>query len=351
MYTGKVIPDWGIFEKMGGLKNPKACHMLGGALQAFLREPTQPVYKAVAQAFAKTGSMQEAIARVQAYGTSADFPATVLEVLAKFQPVSYFDTAYEEVFDMIDMRSSNRNGFDILDVEGALSFALVEEGAKAKLYGMSGAKVTVTLDMYGAGLSWSRRLFDDREYWTLENNAIEFRNQWFYTKAVNFYALIDALPAGVNLAWSAVTPAGVPNTNENYDAIRDINTINQACENVLLATRNKGYGVSPASPFIILAPIQLVGRLSMALGLVHQPFATSVPRMVYNVTPRYSLMLAASDVYYVILPKIKTKGADRMDLTIFTKFDELSYSDHSVGWGRYGGAIGDTDQFQRCSTS
>ncbi len=85
-----------------------------------------------------------------------------------------------------------------------------------------------------------------------EDISPERRDDWIevqnYTKAVNFYALIDALGAGVNLAWSAVTPAGVPNTNENYDAIRDINTINQACENILLATRNNSYGVRAKCP-------------------------------------------------------------------------------------------------------
>ena len=109
--------------------------------------------------------------------------------------------------------------------------------------------------------------------------------------------------------------------------------------------------MTPTSQFIILAPIQLKGRLSRALGLVQQPFAGSVSRTYYNVTPTYTLGLAASDVYYVILPKQKLITANRMDLTIFAKFDELSYSDIAVGWARYGGAIGDSQQLQRCATA
>ncbi len=334
----KIISDWRKFEKLGGIRKPEAIHALGGALQAFMLEPEQPAFKS---------DVQNALAQAQAFGTSADFPTSVLEVMRKYQLTTYFDTAYEQVFDILDMRNSNRNSFEILDIQDALSFSLVPEGMKAKVYGMSGEKATVSLDMYGGGLSWSRRLFDDKEYWTIENNAIAFRNKWYSTKASNFYALIEALGAAQNIAWQNPDPAGVANTNENYTCIRDIETINLACQTILVNCRNKGYGITPNTEFKILAPIQLKGRLSRALGLVQQPFAGSVSRTYYNVSPIYTLSLEATDVYYVILPKQKLLGANRQDLTIFSKFDELSYSEIAVGWGRYGGAIGDSEQLHR----
>jgi hypothetical protein len=40
-----------------------------------------------------------------------------------------------------------------------------------------------------------------------------------------------------------------------------------------------------------------------------------------------------------------------MDLTIYDKFDEMSYSDIMVGWQRYGGAIGETNQVRKCALS
>ena len=351
-FKGQIVPDWGRFEKEGGIYNPRACAMLTGALQTFMKEPQRPEFRAVAQAFASTGNIQEAVAQMQAnYATPANFPTSVLEVLKKFQLTTYFDTAYEQVFDIRDYRNTNRNGFELLDVQDTMAFAAVPIGAKARLYTMSGEKVTINFVQYGAGLSWARVLFDDREYWTIENNAISFRNKWFSSKATNFYALIDAVGAGQDIGWQAVTPAGVPNTDKDYNAIRDINTINYACEQILINCRNKGYGITPQTPFIILAPIQLKGRITNALPIVQQPFSSSTERLYYNVTPYYSLMLSASDVYYVILPKIKLVGANRMDLTIFTRFDEMSYSDHAVGWGRYAGAIGDTDQIHRCSVA
>ena len=346
---GKIVSDWGLFERMGGIENPQARRCMRGAMNHFLVEPLTPPFKAAAQAFANTGDVEAARnTLVQAFATSQDFPASVLEVLDKYHQTLYFDTGYEQVFDMMDMRNSNRNGFYITDVISGLTFELVPEGMKAKLYKMSGKKVEVTLDMYGAGLHWSRRLFDDREYWTIEDNAIEFRNKAYESKAQDFYDLIEGVAATYDQAWVAVEGA-IPNTNENYVPLRDIRTINQACENILLRLRNLGMSVTPNSEFIILAPIQLKNRLPRALGMVQQPFKGSTDQLVYNVRVVYTLMFTTTDVYYVILPKNKIKGANRMDLTIFSDFDLEAYTDEAVGWQRYGGAIGELKQIVRCA--
>ncbi len=338
----QIISDWRKFEKLGGYHKPEARAALIGAVQAFMLEPEKPSFKS---------DMQNALATVQAYGTSADFPTSVLEVMRKYQLTTYYDTAYEGIFDVIDMRNSRRDGMKVLVVQDGLTFSVTPEGMKAKVYGMSGAETEFKFDMYSGGLSWSKKLFDDEEYWTINNNAIAFRNKYYSSKAANHYLLLESVGVAQNIAWQAPDPAGLPNTNENYTAVRDIQTINLACQTILLNCRNKGYGVSPMSQFVILAPIQLKGRLSRALGLVQQPFAGSVSRTYYNVTPSYTLGLSAGDVYYVILPKLNIMSANRMDLTIYAKFDELSYSEIAVGWARYGAAIGDSQQLQRCATA
>ncbi len=349
MRKGKIISDWGLFERAGGIDNPQARRFMRGAMNRFLVEPLTAPWKTAAQAFASIGDVSAARnSLVQGFATSEDFPASVLEVLDKYHQTLYFDTGYEQVFDMMDMRNSNRNGFYITDVISGLTFELVPEGMKAKLYKMSGKKVEVTLDMYGAGLHWSRRLFDDREYWTIEDNAIEFRNKAYESKAQDFYDLIEGIAATYNQTWVAIEGA-IPNTNENYVPLRDIRTINKACENIMLRLRNLGMSVTPNSEFIILAPIQLKNRLPRALGMVQQPFKGSTDQLVYNVRVIYTLMFSTTDVYYVILPKNKIKGANRMDLTIFSDFDLEAYTDEAVGWQRYGGAIGELKQLVRCA--
>jgi hypothetical protein len=308
-------------------------------LQEFLQVPVVPEVKA-------------AMAKAQEFGTSADFPTSVLEVFKKFQLTTPYDNAYEEIFDVIDIKNSNRNGIEILDVQDGLSFAQVLEGEKAKVFQVSGSKVSVTCDMYGGGLSWSRRLIDDKEYWTLENNAVAFRNKFYSNKAANFYAMIDAVAAAQNILWQAPVPAALGTDDATYTANRDIQTLNLAAQTIILNVDQKGYGITPQNAqFIVLAPIQLQTRLRQALGLNLQHFAQSPAFVNHSFRLITTTMLAATNVYYVILPKQKLIGLDRMDLTVFSDFDILSYSDVAVAWGRYGGAIGDQQQVQRCATA
>lgn len=351
MKKGIIVSDWGLFEREGGIESPNAVRMLRGAVNTFLIQPTTPPYKVAAQAFAETGDPAKAKSVfMQAFATSEDFPASVLEVLDKYHRLLHFDTGYEQIFKMIDMRNSNRDSYTITDVISGLTFEIIPEGEKVHLYKFSGKKATVSLDLWGAGLGWSRKLFMNKEYWHIEDNAIEFRNKAYESKAQAHYDLIEAIAATYDLTWQAVTGA-VPNTDKDYIPIRDINTINQACENILVRLKNLGMSVTPNSEFTILAPIQLRGRLPRALGLVQQPFGGSTNLSTYNVKVIYTLMLTATDKYYVILPQNKIQTANRMDLTIFSDFDIESFTDIAVGWQWYGAAIGEIKQIVRCETS
>jgi len=356
MYKGNIVSDWGLFDRMGGIDNPQAMRMVRGALNSHLRLPTTAPFKIAAQAFASTGDINVARTslaqafQTQAYATAGDFPASVLEVLDKYHRTLYFDRAYEDVFKTIDLRNSTRDSFDILDVISGMAFTVTPEGEKAHIYKMSGAKVNVTLEMYSAGLGWSRRLFMNKEYWTIEDNAIEFQNKAIESKAQDHYDLIEAQPTTYDLAWQAVT-GNISASNENYIPIRDINTINKACENILIRLQDLGMSVSPNSEFKILSPIQNKGRIARAIGMVQQPFSGSTTQLNYNVSPSYTLMFTNTSDYYVILPKNKIQTANRMDLTVFSDFDIESFTDIAVGWQWYGGAIGEDKQISRCKTA
>lgn len=290
--------------------------------------------------------------QVQAFGAPGDFPTSILPLIEKFHAQPSYDTGFEEVFDIRDYTASRRNGFDILDVEDGLTFSEVPLGDKVKVYKMAGTKTSVTFNMYGGGLGWHRTLIDDEEYWTLEDNARSFINKWYEYRASCFYALIEALGAGYNVTWQNPDPSTLSNTNETYTANRDAQTLNAAALQIFDAVKDKGYGVNAiTTQLVILSPLQLIGRLNKALNLLLQGFSGSPNQVSYKFRLIPTTMLATTTVYYVALPKIKAKGGDRMRLTIYNKFDEESYSDIAVGWGRFGGAIGDSDQFARCATS
>ena len=330
---GRIISDWSKVD----FHNPDSRLKMTGALNYFMREPDR-----------KDSPIRKAL---QHFTTKGDFPTEILQILEKFHEVPAYDMGYEQIFDIRDFSGTNESGFKILDVLSALTFSKIKTGEKAKVYQAEGSAVDVSFDMYGGGLNWDRKLIDDKQYWALEDNAVEFRNKAYYSRAYNFYALVDAVSSGENITWQAVTPTSVATTNENYNAIRDINTINAAVLQIISDLKDVGLGLTANSTFVLLCPIALKSRIQRALSLLQQPVVGSGQHLAFNVQPLYTTMLSSSSVYYIIYPKAKMKGGYRMDLTIFDQFDITAYVDTMVGWMRYGGAIGNVNQVKRCATS
>jgi len=330
---GIIVNDW---SKVN-MKDPTDRAKVFGAVQHFLRAPAENV------------QLKEAFKH---FATTGDFPTSVLQVLEKFRLTTPFDTGYEQIFDVRDFTQSDRNGFDILDVEDSLVIEEVPVGQKAKIYKMFGSKVTVNFALYAGGLGWHRTLFDDKEYWTIEDNAVAFQNKTYAQKAQAHYALIEEVGAGQNLAWQLPDPAALPNTDALYTANRDAQTMNAAAQQIVLDCEGKGYGISPENtPFIVLCPLQLRGRIRKALNVMQQAVTGSKTQIDYQFQQITTTMLATTSVYYVILPKQKLKSGNRMNPTVFDAFDPKSYSDISVVWMRYGAAIGDQEQVVRCATA
>jgi hypothetical protein len=329
---GLLIKDWNKFD----YSNPDHKSLLVKNLGKFLSEPD------------RNPEIKSTLAKIQEFGSPQDFPTSVLQVLDKYHLTTEYDNGYEQIFKVQDFSGSNRNGFDILDVESGLTFDKIPIGGKLLVHKMWGSKAHVYFDFYGGALGWHRQLFDDQEYWTIEDNAIEFRNKAYAKRAQVFYQLIEAVGATGALAWQNPVPSTLPNTADTYTANRDIQTFNAAAQQILLAVAGKGYGVSSQNAqFIILCPEQLRGRVRLALNLQQQAFGGSGSLANYRFVPITTTMLARSSYAWVILPKNKLVAGYRMDLTMFANFDMLSYTDAAAGWMRYGGAVGDTDQVAR----
>ena len=328
---GRIIKDWSKVD----FSNRGHHRLVIGAFQHFMTAPEKaPDLRAAMQHFA----------------TKGDFPAEVLSVLEKYHAIPSYDTAYEQLFDIRDFTGTKESGFEILDVSSGLTFAEVKVGEKAKVYKFGGTKATVSFARYGAALGWDRTMFEDGKYWLAEDNAIEFRNKFYSTKAQSHYDLIDAVSSAQNLAWQAASPSGLASTDARYTMSRDVNTINKACETILTDLKDSGFGVTPNSQFYVLAPIQLMGRIKQALSWSDLTQG-GTRALMYNVSPLFSMMLSSSTSYYVILPKVKMKGGNRQDLTLLADVDILAYADTVAGWGRWGAGIGDINQVQRCATS
>ncbi|MCK4793030.1 MAG: hypothetical protein KAV87_55385 [Desulfobacteraceae bacterium] len=339
--------DWSKFD-VNNIEHRKKLTM---QLKYFLAIPdleANPQFAQIAEFQEDRKKHQEMVQKIQEFTAASDFPASILPVIQKYDQLTYYDNGYESVFDVRDMSGLRRNGFDLLDIANNVQFLRTPLGRKAKLYQMSGEKAHVYFERYAGGLNWDRTLFDDEEYLTIESLTKAYRNAAFQTRAAVFYALIDALPIAQNIALQPSPDTLVAGTRGQL-ASQDAATMNLAAQQIILNVLNRGYGVTPQNTtFIVLCPLQLRGRIKQALNFTYDTAATT-KSIDYKFQQITTTMLAAANVYYVILPKNKLIAGYRMDLTTFTDFDILSYTDAQVGWMRYGGALGDVQQLQRCA--
>lgn len=329
MYRGRFIKDYDAID----FNNPIDQKKFVGAFQAFLQAPEK---------------VPELRSAIQAYTTKGDFPAEVLSVLEKYHITPTWDEGWREVFHVLDFTGTSESGFKIATVESGLTFRKTTPGDKVDIFKMAGSEVEVGFDSYGGALGWHHDWFADKKWWQIEDTTMEFQTKAYSSRAQAYYDLIDAVPNTYDVAWQAVTGA-IPNTSDNYTAIRDMNTIQKACENILLALKDSAMGVTAKSQFIILAPIQLMARITRALGVLNNMISGQIPGVLYNVRVIWTMMLDASDKYYVILPKQKMKAGIREDLTMYADFDIMTRSNVVAAYMRYGGSIGEIKQVRRCS--
>jgi hypothetical protein len=133
-----------------------------------------------------------------------------------------------------------------------------------------------------------------------------------------------------------------------YQAQRDAATLNLAAQTILLATQASGYGISAQNvSFVILAPLQLRGRIKRALG-VNYDVQGPIPVIDWNFSTVITSMLTVTDHYWVILPKRKIVGGDRLNLETYSNFDMLSRTESAAGWMAFAGAVADIAQMERC---
>jgi len=347
---GQIYAKWDKFD----YDNPKHRERLMEALQYSYSVPDLFVPKRFSGTDAVSKKFQEKRkehrASMQAFATLNDFPTAPKEVIDKFHEIPLYDNGFEQIYDIRDYSGSRRDGFAMVTTQSGLTFRKVLTGEKLKVYQMSGEKEYVFFDYYGGALNWHRSLFDNQDYWTIEDNAIEFRNEAYRIRAATFYALLEtAVNAKVIIPWTA-GPDALPANTRGRTAAHDVATMNLAAQTILLACANKGYGISPnAANFIVLAPLQLRGRIRTAMLSQYDAIATSPKTLDYNFTHITTTMLASATQYIVVLPKKKLKAGYRMDLTTFADFDILAYVDTVAGWMAYGGAVGDSDQIERCA--
>jgi len=344
------------------ISNPEHRRKVMGAVQHFMVENENAMMRSSGDLTADVNTISAALRERfsgQAQNFGADqFPDAVLQIIKTFQQVPSTAGNWTEFFEILDYTGTNDNGFSIADIALGLSFKEVPIGQKADLYGFKGQKASVTFQRFGGGMGWDRTLFDDRQFLTLDMIAREFTLKALNHKNDLAFSLLNAMTLGgsaaasvTDITWQAVVPSGLASTDPNYTAIRDMETISKAASTLIAQLKGKGYGVTESTQLTLMFPVELRTRILRALGILNAGISGTFQSVMWNIKPVMTTDLTVKTEWLMGLPGQKNLWANRMNLTVFDKFDPSSYSDAAYGWMRYAGAIGDFDQFVVGKTS
>lgn len=278
----------------------------------------------------------------QKYTTPSDTPALV-DVSNEFEQFFHtnmpeLDMAFAMLFDLVDLRSSTHDHFDILDTSLGLAWEQRRTGEPAKIRrSVSESKLTVSLLEFADGLGLLDRWLDYQQFWRIDEAIAEFRATYFDKMASLHYGLLTALGSGVD---------------EAFDT-DDAKTFNNAASTLLRNVRASGYGVSQNVQFDIVTAPEKVGRIERFLtaqrGSAMVDFGTQSQPVTYRVRSVVGTthVTAADTGYYLVLPGRKIKRGLWQDLSVESQRNIYVSATDWVGTGRYNAAIGDTNQVRR----
>ena len=327
--------DWNNFN----YTDKEQRNQLAGALKMYCALPN----RFVPSELSKVQEFLTAHQKIQEFTLMSDgwTNEKAISIAEKFHLTPDYDNGYEQIFAITDYTGSKASGFDVAGVISGLTFNEVKPGEKAKVYQFAGDKYRCYFCTYAAALGWHRQLFEDGDWWTIEDNAIEFRNAAYASRAGIYYALLEAAMDANGCC--AVVASDCSDCSADARSIAA--SINYAAYSILTNLANHGYGLNPqTTEFIVLTPLSMRGRVRQALAVTNQQYAGSPAIVDYNFRQITSMMLTHTNRVAVILPKRTIKAGYRMDLTLFNDFDILSYTDTVAGWMRHGGCIGDLEQ-------
>lgn len=248
------------------------------------------------------------------------------------------DTGWMQIFDLVDLRNSTHDHFDIDDTNAGITYTQVKSGNQIKKFtNISESKLSVPYLTFGAGLGLLDDWITKQQFWKIDTAVDEFRANHFDQMAQVHYGLFTAIGTGIN---------------QNF-SVDDPTTFNAAAAVLIRNLRTMGYGVGQNVNFKIMAAPEKAGRLQkmltsvqgsnlVAFGTVKEPIAYTVDAVIS------SAWIPAADLgYYLTVPGKKIKRGIWQDLQIEQQRDAAARATDWYASAQYNGAIGDTNQVVR----
>jgi hypothetical protein len=248
------------------------------------------------------------------------------------------DTGYLALFDMVDLRGTFHDKFEINTTSLGLTWSQRKPGAPTEIR-RSPAENTLDVPYieYSEGLGILDVWLQFNKFWRVSEAVAEFMATEQDKRAGVHYGLFTALGAGINQAF----------------ATDDASTLNAAAAGILRTLRGKGLAIAPNAQFDIVCAPENCGRIlamldaqrgspMIAFGTQKQPIAFQIRNVICT-----TYVPANTGGYYLVLPGRKIKCGMWMDVKLESKRDIYVSAEDWVGRTQYNAAIAEQDQVRR----
>lgn len=301
------------------------------------------------QAFMQnSGTLSQDKSRViQAFSGSADLPVLTKDVFNVSQAEPEYDTFWQSAFRGIQLKKGQLN-WEIADVSDGFTFSMVPEAGKAKIYGFNGAKVSVGIEKYGAGLGVTWEMVEGRKLYQFIEQMGIVRSALNELWADTHYGLLGTAGAANTVAYDAVGTTVVA---------KDVNTINTGYLTISEDCKDKGYGNTAVVNMILYYAPALKSRINAAMKatnseLVTSGIVSSQGVVEYNVTPVPTWNSAVpANKGLLVLPGNKLQNSVYMQEMGLSKKDIETLSDIQTYWTAFGATVADGEQVAELSFS
>ena len=248
------------------------------------------------------------------------------------------DLGYTALYDLVDMRGTGQDTFEILQAHMGFTWAQRAPGEQIKpRRNITAENLPVTYITAGDGFS----LLDDwltyGKFYKVADAVNEFLNTYQVVKSQRHYAPITSQGSGINVAF----------------ATDDTTTFNAAAAALIRGMEAAGVAIGANVQMDILVSPEKVGRVlafldakrgsaMIAFGTQDQPIAFNIRNVIVSTE-----VSAATNAYYLILPGRKLKRGEWMDLKIESQREASVSATDWYGRGQYNAAVGDADQLKR----
>jgi len=282
---------------------------------------------------------------IQAFSSSADLPQLTKDMYNVTQEVPEFDTLWQQAYKGVPLKKGQLS-WEVADVAEGLTFSLVPEGGKAKIFSVSGNKTTVGIEKYGAGIGVTWEMVEGRKLYQFVDQMNAVRAKLNQLWADIHYGLLGTAAATNTIAYP---PGGI-------SLQKDIQTINTGYTAISKATKDKGYGdVANAGMVLYFSPT-LKGRVMQALRATNADIIRSgnsnVGKVEFNVVPATTWNAAVpANKAIMVLPGNKIQNSIYMQELGLNERDIMTLSDIKTYWSAFGAIVADGKQTAMLSFS